>query len=117
MVEKKTRKINREAFVNNVEIKGTDLFKSFAAFQIMYKVFGKAAADCHILPRITWEIKVSSNKFGCRDERPRKERQRCCCFPCVTYLSANYGFLCVTNKWLSDCEKFYDQPLFLKIYF
>ena len=26
MVEKKTRKINREAFVNNVEIKGTDLF-------------------------------------------------------------------------------------------
>lgn len=35
MVENKTRKINREAFVNNVEIKGTDLFKSFAAFQIM----------------------------------------------------------------------------------
>ena len=35
MVEKKTRKINREAFVYNVEIKGTDLFKSFAAFQIM----------------------------------------------------------------------------------
>ena len=35
MVEKKTRKINREAFVNNVEIKGTDFFKSFAAFQIM----------------------------------------------------------------------------------
>ena len=35
MVEKKTRKINREAFVNNVEIKGIDLFKSFVAFQIM----------------------------------------------------------------------------------
>ena len=35
MVEKKTRKINREAFVNNEEIKGTDLFKSFAAFQII----------------------------------------------------------------------------------
>ena len=35
MVEKKTRKINREAFVTNVEIKGTNLFKSFGAFQIM----------------------------------------------------------------------------------